>query len=80
MSTNETKTLSSKDLADQLFDATLLQVNGDFREAAGQVILFLKDALVYAVLASAGGDDAQKRGLLKSVGESISVMATPSPG
>jgi hypothetical protein len=77
--TNEPKALSPKDLADQLFDATLSQAKGDFREAAGQVILFLKEALVYAVLASAGSDEAARRGLIKSVGESIVAMSIPSP-
>jgi hypothetical protein len=78
-STNEPRALSPKDLADQLFDAALLQVKGDYREAAGQVILFLKEALVYAALASAGGDEASKKGLLKSVGESIVAMTLPPP-
>jgi hypothetical protein len=80
MSTNEPSTLSPKDLADQLFDAALLQVKGDLREAAGQVVIFLKEALVYAVLASAGGDEAAKKGLLRSVGEAIVAMTVASPG
>lgn len=78
-SMNDPKPLSPKDLADQLFDAVLLQAKGDYREAAGQVILFLKEALVYAVLSSAGGDDAAKKGLLKSVGESIVAMTLSPP-
>jgi hypothetical protein len=80
MSTNEPSTLSPKDLADQLFDAALLQVKGDLREAAGQVVIFLKEALVYAVLASAGGDEAAKKGLLRSVGEAIVAMTVSPPG
>jgi hypothetical protein len=75
---NEPKVLSSKELADQLFDAALSQVNGDLREAARQVIIFLKDALVYAVSATAS-DEASRKGLLKSVGESIIVLAAPPP-
>lgn len=73
---NEPKVLSSKELADQLFDAVLAQVNGDHREAARQVIYFLKEALVYAVSATAG-DDAARKGLLRSVGESIAGLAEP---
>jgi hypothetical protein len=76
--TNEPKVLSSKDLADQLFDAALLQVKGNYREAAQQVTLFLKEALVYAVLASAG-DDATRKGLLRSVGESIVALTVTPP-
>lgn len=67
---NEPKVLSPKELADQLFDAAFAQIKGDHREAARQVILFLKEALVYAVSATAG-DDVARKGLLKSVGESI---------
>lgn len=78
-STNEPKMLSPKDLADQLFDAALLQVKGNHREAAGQVILFLKEAFVYAVLSSAGGDDAAKKALLKSEGESIVALTQAPP-
>jgi hypothetical protein len=73
---NEPKVLSPKELADQLFDAVLAQVNGDYREAARQVILFLKEALVYAVTAT-GGDDAARKALLRSVGESIVALTNP---
>jgi hypothetical protein len=76
--TNEPKVLSPKDLADQLFDAALLQVKGNYREAAQQVTIFLKEALVYAVLASAG-DDATRKGLLRSVGESIVALTVTPP-
>jgi hypothetical protein len=76
---NEPKVLSPKELADQLFDAALSQVKGDHREAARQVIIFLKEALVYAVSATAS-DDATRKGLLKSVGESIvAVTAAQTP-
>jgi len=75
---NEPKMLSPKELADQLFDAVVAQVKGDFREAARQVILFLKESLVYAVSAT-GGDDGARRALLKSVGESIVALANPAP-
>lgn len=73
---NEPKVLSPKELADQLFDAALAQVKGDHREAARQVIIFLKEALVYAVAATAG-DDAARKVLIKSVGESIVALAVP---
>jgi len=79
-SQNEPKPLSPKDLADQLFDAALPQVQGNLREAAGQVILFLKEALVYAVLASARGDDNAKKEVLKSVGESIVALTVTTTG
>jgi len=74
--TNEPKALTSKGLADQLFDGALAQVNGDHREAARQVIIFLKEALVYAVSATAG-DDVARKALLKSVGESIVALTVP---
>lgn len=73
---NEPRALTPKELAGQLFDAVLPQLNGDHREAARQVIIFLKEALVYAVSATAG-DEAARRGLLKSVGESIVILAMP---
>lgn len=73
---NEPKVLSPKELADQLFDAVLAQVKEDYREAARQVILFLKEALVYAVTAT-GGDDAARKALLRSVGESIVALTNP---
>lgn len=73
---NEPKALSPQDLANQLFDAALGQVKGDPREAAGQVIMFLKEALVYAVVSSVT-DATAKQGLLKNVGESIVALATP---
>ncbi len=76
---NDPKPLSPQDLANQLFDLALLQSKSDPREAARQVIVFLKEALVYAVSATAG-DDAARRGLLKSVGESIIALTMPPPG
>jgi hypothetical protein len=69
---NESKVLAPKELADQLFEAALAQVK-DPREAARQVILFLKESLVYAVSATAVGDAARKA-LLKSVGDSIGAL------
>ena len=73
---NEPKVLSPKELADQLFDAVVAQVKGDYREAARQVILFLKESLVYAISAT-GGDDAARKALLRSVGESIVSLTNP---
>lgn len=74
---NEPKVYSPKELTDQLFDTSLGQVQGNHREAAQLVILFLKEALVYAVIATTANDEAARRGLLKSVGESITVLAAP---
>lgn len=65
--------LGPKELADQLFNASLQQMKGDYREAARQVIVFLKEALIYAVSASATEEGARKA-LLKSMGESISAL------
>jgi hypothetical protein len=73
---DEPKVLSPKELADQLFDAAFAQVQGNHREAARQVIIFLKEALVYAVSATAG-DDMARKALLKSIGESIVAFAVP---
>lgn len=73
---NEPKALSPKDLADQLFDAALRQAEGNHRQAAVQVISFLKESLVYAASASAGGEAARK-GLLKELGESIVALTLP---
>jgi hypothetical protein len=73
---NEPNALGPKELADQLFDAVLAQVKGDCREAARQVILFLKESLVYAVTAT-GGDDTARKALLRSVGESIVALTNP---
>jgi hypothetical protein len=71
MSPNDpTKSLRPVDLANQLFDAALLQYRSNPREAARQVIVFLSETIVYAVSATAGDEPACKA-LLKSVGESI---------
>jgi hypothetical protein len=82
---NEPKALSPKELADQLFDAVFAQGTAQGKgspqeiaqEAAGQVIAFLKEALIYALL-STGRDEVTKRGLLKSLGESIVALAVSS--
>ena len=63
------------DLANQLFDAFALQYQNDPREAARQVIIFLTKTLVYSIGATAG-DEAARKALLKSVGESI-IVAPP---
>lgn len=65
-----TKMLSPQGLANQLFDAALSQNMSDPREAARQVIVFLIEAIVYAVSSSAG-DEAARKALLKSVGDTI---------
>jgi len=78
MNPNEaTKPLSSSGLADQLFDATLLQYKGNAREAATQVIRFLAEALVFAISRATGDDEIARKGLLKSVGDSIIAATRP---
>jgi hypothetical protein len=62
--------LSPDRLANQLFDAALMQYRNDPREAARQVIIFLTDALIYAISGTAGDDNARKASL-KSVGDII---------
>jgi hypothetical protein len=77
---NESKALSPKDLADQLFDASLAQVKGNYREAARQVVVFLTESLMYAVSAvSTTTIDEATRGLLKDVGQSIVALTEPPP-
>jgi len=75
---NSTKQLTPPDLANQLFDAALVQYKSDPREAARQVIIFLTEALVYAI-SSTAGDEAARKALLKSVGESIVAAPTSKP-
>ncbi len=72
-----TKQMTPADLANQLFDAAILQHQSDPREAARLVINFLMEATVYAVVATAG-DDVARKAMLKSVGETIS-SAQPQP-
>ena len=80
MSQNEaTKQLTPPDLANQLFDAAIGQYANDPREAARQVIVFLREALVYAIVSSTPNDVGARKGLLKSVAESIAVMTVDSP-
>jgi hypothetical protein len=71
-----TKPLSPDQLANQLFDAALMQFRGDPREAARQIIIFLSEALIYAISSTAGDDNARKA-LLKSVGDSITNAPSP---
>jgi nicotinamide mononucleotide (NMN) deamidase PncC len=80
MNPNEaTKQLTPPDLATQLFDAAFVQYKNDHREAARQVIVFLTETLVYAISSSAG-DEAARKALLKSVGESIAAAPTAPAG
>ena len=65
-----TKALSPDGLTNQLFDAAIVQYKSDPREAARQVIIFLTEAIIYAV-SSTAGDDVARKALLKSVGETI---------
>lgn len=75
---NPTKQLTPPDLANQLFDAALVQYKSDPREASRQIIIFLTEALVYAI-SSTAGDEAACKALLKSVGESIVAAPTNKP-
>lgn len=73
-----TKALSPPDLANQLFDAALLQYKGDPREAVRQVIVFLTETLVYAISAATAGDPNARQGLFISVIEAIDQAMKPS--
>ena len=73
-----TQALSPDQLANQLFDAAIMQYRNDPREAARQVIIFLTDALIYAISGTAG-DDVARKALLKSVGDKITAAPAP-PG
>ncbi len=64
------KSLTPDQLANQLFDAALAQYKSDPREGARQVIIFLTEALIYAISGTAGDEPARKA-LLKSVGDTI---------
>ena len=66
-----------QDLANQLFDAAIVQYRNDPREAAKRVISFLTEALVYSIVSSAT-DEAARKAVLKSIGESI-IAAPPHP-
>jgi hypothetical protein len=66
------------DLANKLFDAFAVQCMNDPREAARQVINFLKEALVYSIVVTSTDENAGMA-LLKSVGESISNPQLPPP-
>lgn len=84
MKPNEaTKELRPSDLAEQLFDASILQNRGNPREAARQVIVFLTESLIYAITTTAG-DDTARKALLKSTGDLIAAAqplnAAPSTG
>lgn len=76
MANEPTKQLTPADLANQLFDAALLQYQSAPREGLRQVIVFLTETLVYAISQSTKDEEA-RRAMLKSVGESIA--AAPKP-
>ena len=78
MNQSNTKQLRPADLANQLFDAALLQYRSDPREAARQVIVFLSETLVYAISATAG-DEVARKAMLKSIGESIVASPQQAP-
>jgi hypothetical protein len=70
MSNDPIKPPSPAGLANQLFEAALIQHKGDAREALRQVIRFLIDSLVFSISMSVDNESARKS-LLKFVGESI---------
>jgi hypothetical protein len=71
------QSLSPDQLANQLFDAVIVQCKNDPREAARQVVVFLTSSLIYAICATAG-DEAARKALLKSVGDTITTAPTSS--
>jgi hypothetical protein len=79
---NQGQGLTPDGLANQLFDAAIAQAMAqnmsDPREAARRVIIFLTEALVYAI-SSTTGDDVARKALLKNVGETI-ISAPQLPG
>ena len=66
----QTQMLSPDGLASQLWDAAFVQSKGDPREAARQVIIFLTEAIVFAISSSAGDENARKA-MLKNIGDTI---------
>ena len=64
-----TQNLTPDGLANQLFDAAILQYK-DPREAARAIIMFLAEATIYAI-SSSTTDDTSRKALLKSVGDTI---------
>ncbi len=73
-----TQTLTPEALANQLFDAAIMQYNGDPREGARQVIVFLTEALIYAA-SSTASDEERARRCLKSLGDTIAAVLHSSP-
>lgn len=78
MAPNETKQLTPTDLVNQLFDAAIVQY-GDPHAAARELVVFLTEALLYAISATVG-DETARKALLKSVGDSIAAWQPPTPG
>lgn len=76
---NEPKVLSPKELADQLFDGAFAQAQGKHREAAQQVISFLKEALVYA-MSSMSGEDAAARQMIIFLKEALVYAVAATAG
>lgn len=78
---NQAPGLTPEGLANQLFDVAISQAmtmnQTDPREAARRVIIFLTEALVYAISATAG-DDTARKALLENVGKTI--ISAPPPG
>lgn len=72
---SDVQTLRPEVLANQLFDAALVQYKGDPREATRQVINFLAETLVCMVSATAG-DEGTRKALLKSIGDTIAAAPT----
>lgn len=64
------QTLRPEGLVNQLFDAALLQYKADPRKAAQQVVIFLTEAIIYAIDATAS-DDNSRKAFRKNVGDTI---------
>lgn len=58
-------------LAHRIYDEALVEAGGDKREASVTVMRFLTEALVYAADVSCGGDEVQRKGVLKHLGKMI---------
>jgi len=76
---NQTRDLRPQDLANSLFGSALRQHRGNEREAALQTITFLTEALVAAVTAASGDNNAVRVGLLQQASATVAAAATAVP-
>ena len=75
---DQTKQLTPAELANQLFDAALIQFN-DPNKAAQSLIMFLTEAIVYTI-ASTSSNEEMRAAYLKNVAEIISTAPPLSSG